>query len=159
VKRLVLALVLLLFLAPVARAEDVVRLNDLVEQAKARDGQVVTAEGEAIGDVMIRGEYGWVNISDGTNDIGIWAPAEALRQIRYVGRYHTKGDVVRVTGRFHRADPEHGGDLDIHAQSLTVVQPGGPVSHPVKPGRVPLALLSLAAAGGLGLALKRTRAV
>ncbi|HLN61411.1 MAG TPA: hypothetical protein VK464_07615 [Symbiobacteriaceae bacterium] len=129
-------------------------INDLVEKAGAFDRQAVTVRGEAVGDVMIRGDHGWVNISDGTNDIGVYATAAQLRAIRQVGRYHTTGDVVRVTGEFHRADPEHGGDLDLHAATLVVVQPGGPVAHPVPLGRVGLAGGALALALVLGLLLR-----
>lgn len=132
-----------------AAAPPLVQINDLVEQAARFDGTVVTVEGEVIGDVMIRGTGGWINVTDGTNDIGIWAPAEALRRIRYVGRYHQRGDTVRVVGEFRRADPEHGGDLALRAAELVVVSPGGPVAHPIKPHRFLLAAFSMALAGAL----------
>lgn len=128
-----------------------VPINTLVEQAKAYDGQTVTIAGEVIGDVMLRGEYGWINLTDGTNDIGVWAPAEALRAIKYAGRYHQKGDQVTVTGQFRRADPEHGGDLLVRAGAMTVLAAGKPVAHPVKSGRPLVAALSLVLAASLGL--------
>ncbi len=100
-------------------------LNELIEGALTYDGQTVTVEGEAIGDIMLRGDAGWVNLNDGTNAVGVWAPAALLRRIRNVGRYRVKGDTVRVTGMFYRADPRHGGDLDIQAARLEVLATGG----------------------------------
>lgn len=147
-----LALVLLVCIASPGRAEPrVVKINDLIEQASEYDGKLVTVQGEAIGDVMIRGEFGWVNISDGSNDIGVWAPAEALRAIRFVGRYHTRGDTLRVSGEFRRADPEHGGDLDLRAAEIQVARRGEVIARPTRPGRLPLAAGALALGGALGL--------
>lgn len=123
------------------------KLNDLIEKAKELDGQEVTVTGEALGDVMIRGDDGWINIGDGTNVIGIRAPAALLRQIGHAGRYQWKGDTIRVTGTFFRMDPQSGGDLDIHARTLEIIEPGAPVSHSVRPSRaVWAAIMSLAGA-------------
>lgn len=154
-KRVLTLLLLLMLTAGVASAASEVKINDLVEQGKAFDGQTVTITGEAVGDVMLRGDYGWINISDGTNDMGIWAPAAMINQIQHAGRYHSQGDRVRVTGEFRRADPEQGGDMDIHAARLEVLQTGQPLSHPVVSGQIPLAVLSLAVAGGLGFWVRR----
>lgn len=135
-----------------------VRINDLIEQASGYDGKSVTIEGEVIGDVMVRGASGWINVSDGTNDIGVWAPAEALWLVTHVGRYHSRGDRVRITGEFRRADPEQGGDLTLRAADLTVLEPGGTVGHPVRAGRPLLALIALGVSAVLGLVRWRTRA-
>ncbi len=71
-----------------------------------------------IGDVMPRGGNAWVNINDGNNALGIWMSASLAKEINYEGSYKSRGDTLEVTGIFHRACPEHGGDLDIHAQGL-----------------------------------------
>jgi aspartyl/asparaginyl-tRNA synthetase len=156
VKQVLLMLAVLLLTAGVALAADgaaEVKVNDLIEQATAFDGKTITIAGEVVGDVMIRGEYGWIDVNDGTNDIGVWAPAETLRAIRHVGRYHTLGDRVEVTGVFHRADPAQGGDLDLHATSLRILQPGTPVQHPLDPGGYVLAGGALLAAAAMGACL------
>lgn len=142
-----------LFAAP-ARAETI---NALVEGAAAFDGQTVTVTGEVIGDVMPRGEGGWINVSDGTNDIGVWTTAESLRQIKFAGRYHQTGDQVQVIGQFRRADTEFGGDLLIRAASVEVLAHGGPVGHPLQGDRPRIALLALLAATALGLLRWRAR--
>lgn len=125
-------------------------LNDLVERAKELDGHAVTVTGEVIGDVMRRGDHGWVNINDGTNAIGIWMPAELLRSVAFAGRYGVRGDRIQVTGTFYRLDLANGGDLDIHAQTLAVIEPGGAVPIPVRRDRVIWAVAQSALAALVG---------
>jgi hypothetical protein len=104
--------------------------TELIENAKDYDGKAVAYQGEAIGDIMRRGGFAWVNIQDGANAIGIWIPFSLARAITFIGGYKATGDIIEVKGIFHRACPEHGGDLDIHADSLTIVKPGGERSEP-----------------------------
>ncbi|MDP2941664.1 MAG: DNA-binding protein [Candidatus Omnitrophota bacterium] len=92
--------------------------SELINNAGQYDGKTVTYAGEVIGDVMRRGNYAWLNVSDGKNAIGIWAPAGLIQDITLAGNYKIKGDTVEVSGEFSRSCPEHGGDLDIHALSL-----------------------------------------
>jgi len=98
--------------------------TELINNARHYDGKTVTYEGEVIGEVMLRGQYAWVNVNDGVNAIGIWMDKELARQIIYAGNYRAKGDWVAVTGVFNRSCPSHGGDLDIHAQELRRTIPG-----------------------------------
>ncbi len=133
-----------------ATTEASLTLNDLVEKAAELDGREVTVAGEAVGDLLLRKGYGWINLNDGTNAVGVRAPLDLLAAIRHVGRFGVRGDVVRVTGTFYRMDPESGGDLDIRAVRLEVIRPGGPATAPVSPARVALAGVALAAAGAAG---------
>ena len=103
--------------------------TELINEAKRYDGKIVTYEGEIIGDVMKRGPYAWLNISDGTNAIGIWINSSLIKDIAYTGTYKSKGDKVEITGIFHRACIEHGGDLDIHAQAIRKVASGEQISY------------------------------
>jgi len=103
--------------------------DELINNAKLIDGKSVAYIGEVVGDVMIRGEYAWGNLLDGKNAIGIWAGKDLIKDIVYTGSYKFKGDLVEVRGVFHRACLEHGGDLDIHAQSLTKIIPGWPTQE------------------------------
>ncbi|MFA4992574.1 MAG: DNA-binding protein [Candidatus Omnitrophota bacterium] len=114
-------LILLLILAAYPRAHvfcQSLSSSELIGNAKEHDGKSVTFTGEAIGDIMLRGEFAWVNINDGDNALGIWMSAALAKEINFTGSYKARGDKVEVTGIFHRACSEHGGDLDIHAQSL-----------------------------------------
>lgn len=103
---------------------DELSFNDLVENGKAYDKKVVKVRGEAIGDVMKRGSYTWINISDGTLPFGIWMKNEDAEKVKMLGNYHNKGDIIEVTGTFNRACSQHGGDMDIHADNVVVVKKG-----------------------------------
>ena len=98
--------------------------TELINNSKQYDGQAVTYEGEVIGDMMSRGQFSWVNANDGQNAIGCWVAGNLLNDISYSGSYKTKGDWIEVSGVFQRACAEHGGDLDIHAQSIRKLKSG-----------------------------------
>ena len=98
--------------------------SELINNAKQYDGKEVVYEGEVIGDMMVRAEFAWINVSDGRSAIGIWIDKDLLKDILYTGSYKSKGDWVSITGIFHRACSAHGGDLDIHATSLARIKSG-----------------------------------
>lgn len=98
--------------------------SELINNAKQYDGKTVTYQGEAVGDIMTRGDHAWVNLNDGYTAIGVWVRKTDLKDITYLGGYHAKGDVIEVIGIFNRSCPEHGGDLDIHAQEIKKVLSG-----------------------------------
>ncbi len=116
--------------------------TDLINNAKDYDGKTVTYEGEVIGDIMARGEYAWVNVSDDINAIGVWMPKTMTKDIVYSGSYNIKGDLIEVTGVFHRSCEEHGGDLDIHAENIMKIKDGYAVSMPLDAAKVKYAVLS-----------------
>ncbi len=98
--------------------------TELINNAKQYNGKTVVYEGEAIGDVMRRGSYAWINLHDGKNAIGIWLHRDLTKEILFTGSYKTKGDWLEVTGVFQHACAEHGGDLDIHAQTVKKIKSG-----------------------------------
>jgi hypothetical protein len=140
---------------PVVAGEDVVTTQELVGDMAQYDGRTVTIEGEAIGDVMLRGDYAWITVNDDAYSMpqagdpgsgrsledggtfagyanwgmGVWVTREQAENISFCGGYKGRGDTVRVTGVFHRACPEHGGDTDIHATTLLTLEKGYPFSH------------------------------
>lgn len=99
--------------------------TELISNAGRYNGETVVFEGEIIGDIMLRGSYAWINVNDGNNALGVWVKNEMLRGIRYGGSYSQRGDKIEVIGLFNRSCIEHGGDIDIHASSVKVIQPGG----------------------------------
>lgn len=105
--------------------------DELINNAKAYDGKTIVYTGEVIGEVMLRGEFAWVNIFDGKNALGIWAAKDLVKEIQYAGSYKFKGDRVEVSGVFNRSCPQHGGDLDIHAVSLQKVLSGRAINQPL----------------------------
>ena len=160
-KTLFLIIALLVLLVPgVALAESAaVGSNDLIDHAKDYDGTAVVFEGEVLGDILYRGEYAWLAIFDGSNTIGCYVSAEQAKQISLVGGYGKKGDTVRIEGVFHRACAEHGGDMDIHADSVTILEKGAPVAMPIsREVAVLAALLPLPAVALLLLVWQRRKA-
>ncbi|MFC1637524.1 DNA-binding protein [Candidatus Margulisiibacteriota bacterium] len=134
----ILLLIGLLLIANPALAETG---QELVEKAAEFDGKQVEMQGEVIGDVMVRGEYAWINVNDGTRTIGIWVKKGLVENITYVGDYNHLGDMVKFSGVFHRACRQHGGDLDVHAAKLEIAQEGDLVDHPVSPYKIAAAVL------------------
>jgi len=103
--------------------------DELIEKAKDYDGKEIVFQGEVIGDIMERRDGFWINISDGKNAIGVFCKKEFFCGIRFTGDYSHKGDILEIRGIFHRACPEHGGDLDIHAIKMTRLKEGERIIH------------------------------
>lgn len=146
---------------------------DLVEHPKQFDGKTVAFTGEVVGDRMARGDHAWIHINDdpyylknveegaelGGYNSGhaVWLPTELAELVGTFGDYGHEGDVVKVTGTFNAACALHGGDMDIHATVLEVKTPGHPVTDPVQPWKVALAvLLVLTSAGAWYLQRRRS---
>jgi hypothetical protein len=113
---------------------------ELINNAKNYNGNIVVYKGEVIADIMLRGEYAWINVNDEKNAIGIWIKKELIKDIIYTGSYKAKGDLVEITGKFNRSCVEHGGDLDIHAQSINKISSGNMVSRVVNAKEINFAL-------------------
>jgi len=139
----------------------------LIENASAWDGRVISFAGEAVGEAMARGGHAWLHVNDDAYQVrnlgearrlvgynsgqAIWAPLELARRVRLFGDYRTEGDTIRVSGEFHAACREHGGDMDIHATALEVVRGGRAVAQRLNLGRLGFGFGLLAFAGALWL--------
>ena len=132
-KALLFIIAILLLLVPTAALAEnqSVNSNDLIDHAKDYDAKTVIYEGEVLGDILYRGTYAWVAVYDGNNTIGCYVSKAQTEQIASVGGYGKRGDTVRVEGVFHRACAEHGGDLDIHANTVTVISAGSSLQMPL----------------------------
>ena len=124
-------IILLIILCPYTAlaADTEVSSNDLIDDAKQFDMLEVIYTGEIIGDIMQRGDHTWINVSDGSNAIGIWVENKDTEGISLAGRYNIHGDTVRITGIFNRACAEHGGDFDIHASDIEIIEKGHTVTY------------------------------
>jgi hypothetical protein len=118
--------------------------TELINNAKEYDGKSVVYVGEAVGDVMVRGDFAWVNINDGENAIGVWLNKELAGEIQFTGSYHAKGDRLEITGVFQRNCIQHGGDMDIHAQSIRKISPGRFVGEELDTGKRNFVIILLA---------------
>jgi len=129
--------------------------NTLINNTAKYDGKIIEFEGEAIGEIMKRGNFAWVNVNDGQNAIGIYMPYSEAKKIKYLGRYLVKGDTIYVKGIFHRACSAHGGDIDIHAYELKIIKSGYRFSEKVDSKRaVTGILLFLSGCLLMGIAFK-----
>ncbi len=141
-------LILLFVLINTAAAVDLISSGELVEKSNFYNGKTILFRGEVIGEVMVREEGAWLNINDdaycqGSSKLmgynsgqSIWAKAEDVKIIKTCGDYFHTGDVVEITGVFNRACKKHGGDMDIHAQTVTLIQPGKKIEHSIKPWKI-----------------------
>ncbi len=146
IKSTISILIILLFLClstSLCLAQPVVSSSELLSNAKVYDGKEIFYKGEVIGDVMIRGASAWVNLNDGSNAIGIWMSADDSKIIEYSGSYKSKGDILEVTGIFNRACSAHGGDLDIHAQTVRRINAGRDIKERLNTDKVVLTLILL----------------
>jgi len=104
----------------------------LTSAASGLDGASVTLEGEVVSEVLDGGEgHVWVNVLSEGVAIGVWAPEGSVADLEVFGDWGHTGDRVRVTGVFSEACDTHGGDLDVHATSITLLERGVPRQHPV----------------------------
>jgi hypothetical protein len=140
-----------------------VNSTTLVEEANKWNGRKVIFTGEAVGERMVRGlkcwihlnddTYMWKNIEEGAKLGGyntgqaIWVDADMARKITYYGDYLHEGDIVKVSGTFNSVCRDHGGDMDIHADTLEIVRIGHPIGHIINFKRAWLALVLLVIAG------------
>ena len=149
--RLMLATIVLAWLsatpAPAALPEGVMTPAEVVVIDRSLDGSVVDLQGEAIGErIRAHGGGWWINVLGDGTAIGVWADDELAEVVDMFGTYQQNGDTVRVTGVVNVACDQHGGEFDVHASSIAVVEPGGPRDNPVHlwKGAVGLAGLVLA---------------
>lgn len=112
-------------------SESKVKISEIIDKGKEYDNKVITIEGEAIGELLERGENSFVNINDSTSAMGIYLKTEVGETIEYYGDYHHIGDTVKVKGVFHRACKEHGGDMDVHSNKFEILSKGHDVTHEI----------------------------
>jgi len=147
-------LVFLFLLTPgIAEAESG---RELIENSASFNDKQVTLQGEVIG-VMIRGDSALVNLFDNGVAIGVWCRAEDARKISVIGDYRHVGDTVLVIGTFHMACPEHGGDLDIHADNFTVTAIGRELDRSTSLSLLTLSVTFVASAIFVVFFLRRIR--
>lgn len=118
-----------------------VKINDLIEEAMAYDGQRATVTAEAIGERMDRTDGTWVNVHDGSNAIGIWMTREEAEKINTFGSFRQTGDTLEITGIFNRACKEHGGEADIHLISMNIVKTGEAIERSIGMAKIAATVL------------------
>lgn len=117
--------------------------QQLIDRAKELDGKNVLYKGEVIGDIMPRGSFVWLNIQEGVNAIGVWAPRDMVKDIRTAGDHTHQGDLVEVEGQFFKDDPNFGGEFYIRATSIKMAEPGHITAHTMSVVKIEIAVILL----------------
>lgn len=106
-------------------------------------GQVVRLEGEVISERLYGGQgHVWVNVLSEGTAIGVWMPEELASDLDVLGTWRYTGDRVQVTGTFNEACDQHGGDLDIHAASVVLLEHGSERDQPVSLWKLAVAAIA-----------------
>ncbi|MEW6378406.1 MAG: hypothetical protein AB1611_02230 [bacterium] len=133
--------VLWIILSPcLSQAARLLSSDTLINQSRRYDRQTVQFRGEVVGDIMHRGTHCWINVNDGPQALGIYCPERLVKSIRFIGDYKYNGDTIEVTGTFHKACPQHGGELDIHAEELKIIKTGDRRPHLVTQSKIRMAI-------------------
>lgn len=152
-KKLIIIIFAMILLFPYAIATESkpsYSSSQLIEQAKLLDGETIQYKGEVIGDILVRGEFAWLSVSDNANAVSVFLPSDLIPSSLILGRYAVRGDILNITGIFHRACSEHGGDMDIHGTSVERIQGGFTFPIQTSTKFITLAgMTSLTAVGGL----------
>jgi len=132
---------------------------DVVIDAPELDGSTVILEGEAIGEALhAHDDFVWVNVlGERGTAIGIVVDRSLADAITTYGDYKHNGDTVRVTGIVNAACDRHGGDLDVHASNLEIVQIGTPRIHEAASWKAILGVSLLIVGAILGLVVRARR--
>ena len=119
-----------------------VPIDELIRDADIYDRKKVEITGEVIGDILLRKEEAWLNVlsPEGTA-IGVLCRQSQTDSIRAVGDYDHKGDIIAVTGIFHKFSPRQGGETMVLAENVRIVKPGYEIKHRLPAGRVLSAVL------------------
>lgn len=127
-------------------------IADVTESPEAYDGQTVCIRGEAVGRVINADEgHRWVNLEANDATVGVYMSAEDASKVTVLGSYSSTGTRLEVVGVFHAScDAGHSGELDIHADQVSVRKEGRADRAPDVD--IPVALLALAVCG-IGVAL------
>lgn len=126
-------------------------LNDLIEKGKELNGKQVVISGEAIGEPLNRGENTWVNINDKTNAMGVYMNTNYSNKIITYGGFNKIGDIIKVSGVFNRACEEHGGDMDIHALNVDILENGKKLDDKVPVYKIVLCFILIIITSILGM--------
>ena len=131
--------------------------NDLIDHPAQYDGKIIVFTGEVIGDIMIRQDFAWLNVSDKNNALGVWLKKDLLKGIIYTGNYKNTGDQIEISGVFNRVCSQHGGDMDIHAGAIQKVENGGSIPYVADLNKRRLSLTLLGIIGGLWILMLLTK--
>lgn len=143
--------------------------NELFDCPETYDGQRVVYRGEVIGALLERDIGVWTQLNDdvyagdvgplpahrdyrgGNAGVGVLLPTDLASQVRFVGGPQTRGDVMEISGVFHRVD-DTGEVAVIRADDGQMATRGGSNPDPPLTDRRVAAWVALVAAIGMTVA-------
>lgn len=106
-------------------------ISELMNAPTSLQKTNVQVRGEVVGDALKANTEGtkyWLTLdslsNNGEGSISVLVDQSAVGLIDTYGEYNKTGTILRVKGTFYVACPSHEGIMDIHADSVTLVQPG-----------------------------------
>jgi len=144
VQRIAYSLVLLTFFFVTNCYAVVWSSNELIEKSKELNGRKLNYRGELVTAILDRGEYSWANLNDGSNAIGVWCKSSLLGGVKFAGDYKNRGDIIEVNGTLNRACSIHNGELDIHADTVKIIEKGHSLIRAINPKRINSAIVLFA---------------
>lgn len=139
--------------------------SQLFDCPQAYDGQRVVYRGEVVGALLQRDSGVWAQLNDdlyaellgplpahrnyqgGNAGVGVLLPPQVAAEVSYVGGPQTRGDVLEVSGTFHRVDAT-GEVAVIHAVGGQLTTDGTPFPDPPLADRRIAAIIALLVAAG-----------
>lgn len=123
-------------------------LSVLVEESPERNGKPFVIQGELVGEPLLDSGGVWLNILEEGNPMAVFCgDTLASMAATLAGGNHGRiGNRIRVEGILRRICPDHGGDLDFHAISCTIIGAPKEIQDLPKPEElIILSVLSLLA--------------
>ena len=159
-------------LVPGLAAAQTVPVVALLEDPESYADQLVTVEGELVGDYGFRADgWVWTQLNGdpyafaplreggrraGTNvGVGVRIPTSLVAGLDSPGRYHTRGPIVAATGLWRYHDPDRQGESYLQILELDVLEPGRGLDQGLNPGALALGILLLVVAGALWRSRRR----
>lgn len=131
-------MLLIVLVTPLAYAENI-SLEDIFASPEEFSGREFQIEGEVIGEALNDARGIWLNVSAGSQQIGVFsADKEMVEEIAYWGSYSATGDQVRIKGIFYKECPDHQ-ISDMHLGSLEVIRSGYRNEYKISPQKRKLA--------------------
>lgn len=93
------------------------------------DNQTVQVVGEVVGDSIkagLSGRHRWITLAsdEDYSTIAVYMSNESAAKIDTFGAYGSTGTTLQVRGTFHLVCADHEGVTDLHAEVVTVIEPG-----------------------------------
>ena len=106
-------------------------IDELVQADSSYQGNYVQIVGEVVGDSLAAEEdpgHHWITLESlehgSSSSISVLIDDKYLGFIDAYGRYNQVGTKLQVRGTFYLTCPSHEGIMDIHAESVRLVEPG-----------------------------------